>query len=55
MPDEKKKSLAVKKEEKSVPAAKKLQSGSIQEFNNLLDTFRSELMWDPFRGFEWTR
>ena len=22
-------------------------------FNRLLDTFRGELVWDPFRGFEW--
>jgi HSP20 family protein len=32
---------------------KEPQPGSIHEFNKLLDTFRNEIVWDPFRGFEW--
>jgi len=36
-----------------VPAVKELQPSQIQAFNSLLDTFRSEIVWDPFRGFEW--
>jgi HSP20 family protein len=50
---EKKGILAVKKAKKTMPAVKESQPGSIQEFNKLLDTFRSEIVWDPFRGFEW--
>jgi HSP20 family protein len=50
---EKKGGLSVKKAEKPVPAVKEPQPGSIQEFNKWLNTFRSEIMWDPFRGFEW--
>ena len=53
MSKEKKGTLAVKKEKKLLPAVKDAQPGSIQAFNRLLDTFRSELVWDPFRGFEW--
>jgi len=52
MSKEKKGSLAVKRS-KSVPAVEEPRPGSIQEFNRLLDTFRSEMVWDPFRGFEW--
>ena len=52
MSKEKKGSLAVKAK-KTVPAVKEPQPGSIQELNRLLDTFRSEMVWDPFRGFEW--
>jgi len=43
----------VKIEKKLVPAVKEPQPDPIQEFNRLLDTFRSEIVWDPFRGFEW--
>jgi len=53
MSKEKKGPLAVKKEKKPVPAVKEPQPDSIQEFYRLLDTFRSEIVWDPFRGFEW--
>ena len=52
MSKEKKGVLAVKKAKKPVPAVKEPQPGSIQEFNKLLDTFRSKIVWDPFRGFE---
>ncbi len=45
MSKEKKGALAVRKEEKPVPALRHAQPSSIQE---LLDT-----IWDPFRGFEW--
>lgn len=51
MSKEKKGALAVKAK-KPVPAVKEPQPGSIQEFNKLLDTFRSKIVWDPFRGFE---
>jgi len=50
---EKKLVPAVKKEKKPVPAVKEPQPDTIQEFSRLLDTFRSEIVWDPFRGFEW--
>jgi HSP20 family protein len=50
---EKKGDLAVKKAEKPVPAVKEPQPDPIQELNRLIDTFRSEIVWDPFRGFEW--
>ncbi len=53
MSKEKKGALAVKKEKKYLPAVKKPQSDTIQDFNKLLDTFRNEIVWDPFRGFEW--
>ncbi len=53
MSKEKKGALAVKKTNKPTIAVKKPQPSEIQEFNKLLDTFRSELIWDPFRGFEW--
>ena len=53
MSKEKKGALAVKKAKKTLPAVKEPQPDSIQEFNKLLDTFRSEIVWDPFRGFEW--
>jgi HSP20 family protein len=53
MSKEKKGALAVKKEKKLLPPVKDAQPSSIQAFNRLLDTFRSELVWDPFRGFEW--
>ena len=36
-----------------MPAVEEPQPSPIQEFNRLLDTFRSEMVWDPFRGFEW--
>jgi len=49
MSKEKKGALARKKTKKSVPAVKESQPGSIQEFNKLLDTFRNEIVWDPFR------
>ena len=44
---------ADKIEEKLVPAVKEPQSDTIQKFSSLLDTFRNEMVWDPFRGFEW--
>jgi HSP20 family protein len=53
MSKEKRKSLAVKKEKKTVPAVRKPQPESIQDLDQLLDTLRSEIVWDPFRGFEW--
>jgi HSP20 family protein len=53
MSKEKKGTLAVKKAKKPVPAVRGSQPSGIQEFNRLLDTFRGELVWDPFRGFEW--
>ena len=37
-------------------AVRKPQPSVVQNFNNLLDTFRDEFgfyLWDPFRGFEW--
>jgi len=53
MSKEKKGALVVKKVKKPAIAVREPQSSEIQEFNKLLDTFRSELVWDPFRGFEW--
>jgi HSP20 family protein len=53
MSKEKKGALAVKKAKKTLPAVREPQPSSIQEFNKLLDTFRNEIVWDPFRGFEW--
>jgi HSP20 family protein len=50
---EKKGALAVKKAKKSLPAVREPEPDSILEFNKLLDTFRNEIVWDPFRGFEW--
>jgi HSP20 family protein len=50
---EKKGTLAVKKAEKPETAEEEPQPSAIQEFNRMLDTFRSEMVWDPFRGFEW--
>jgi len=52
MSKEKKGSLTVRRG-KGVPSVEEPRQGSIQEFNRLLDTFRSEMVWDPFRGFEW--
>jgi len=52
MSKEKKGTLATKKA-KTLPAVRESQPGLIIEFNKLLDTFRNELVWDPFRGFEW--
>jgi HSP20 family protein len=53
MSEKKKGTLAVRKAKKPVLAVREPQPSVIQEFNRLLDTFRSELVWDPFRGFEW--
>jgi HSP20 family protein len=53
MSEKKKGTLAVRKAKKPVLAVRELQPSWIQEFNRLLDTFRGELVWDPFRGFEW--
>ena len=53
MSEKKKGTLAVRKEKKPVLAVREPQPSWIQEFNRLLDTFRGELVWDPFRGFEW--
>ena len=53
MSKEKKGALAVKKEKKTVPAVKEPEPETIQDFNQMLDTLRSEIVWDPFRGFEW--
>ena len=53
MSKEKKGALAVKREKKPALAVKGPEPDSIQEFNKLLDTFRNEIVWDPFRGFEW--
>lgn len=53
MSKEKKGTLAVKKEKKTVPEAKEPEPETIQDFNQMLDTLRSEIVWDPFRGFEW--
>jgi HSP20 family protein len=56
MPEKKKGTLAIKKAKKPVLAVRKPQPSVIQNFNNLLDTFRNEFggyLWDPFRGFEW--
>ncbi len=50
---EKNGTLSVKNAEKPVPAVKEPQPGPLEEFNKLFNTFRSEIMWDPFRGFEW--
>ena len=44
---------AVKIEEKLVPAVTEPEPDTIQKFSTLLDTFRNEIVWDPFRGFEW--
>jgi HSP20 family protein len=56
MPEKKKGTLAIKKAKKPVLAVRKPQPSEIQNFSNLLDTFRDEFgfyLWDPFRGFEW--
>jgi HSP20 family protein len=53
MSKEKKGALAVKKEKKTLPAVKKPEPDTIQDFNQMIDTLRSEIVWDPFRGFEW--
>jgi len=56
MPEKKKGTLAIKKAKKSVLAVRKPQPSVIQNFNDLLDTFRDEFggyLWDPYRGFEW--
>ena len=45
--------LTTKKAKEPVLAVTAPQPSWIQEFNRLLDTFRSEIVWDPFRGFEW--
>jgi HSP20 family protein len=52
MSKEKKGALAVKKEKKPL-AVKEPRQDSIQDLNQLLDSLRSEIVWDPFRGFEW--
>jgi HSP20 family protein len=53
MSKEKKETPAVKKAKKPVLAVREPQPSWTQEFNRLLDTFRDEFVWDPFRGFEW--
>src|SRR4030042_5495290 len=56
MPEKKKGTLAIKKTKKPVLAVRKPQPSVIQNFNDLLDTFRHEFggyLWDPYRGFEW--
>jgi HSP20 family protein len=56
MPEKKKGALAIKKAKKPVLAVRKPQPRVIQNFNDLLDTFRDEFgnyLWDPYRGFEW--
>jgi HSP20 family protein len=53
MSKEKKGALVVKKEKKTLPAVKKPEPDTIQDFNQMIDTLRSEIVWDPFRGFEW--
>src|SRR3990170_6065916 len=53
MSEKKKGTLAVRKAKKPALAVREPQPNMIQEFNRLLDTFRNELVWDPFRGFEW--
>jgi HSP20 family protein len=56
MPEKKKGILAIKKAKKAVLAVRKPQPREIQNFNELLDTFRNEFggyLWDPYRGFEW--
>ena len=56
MSEKKKGALAIKKAKKSVLAVRKPQPREIQDFNELLDTFRNEFggyLWDPYRGFEW--
>ncbi len=52
MSKEKKGTLAIKKAKKTAIVVREPQR-DIQAFNRLLDTFRSDLVWDPFRGFEW--
>ena len=52
MAKEKKGTLATKAK-KPLIAVREPQPSWIQELNSLLDTFRDELVWDPFRGFEW--
>jgi HSP20 family protein len=52
MSEKKKDKLAVRKAKKPI-AVRETQPSVIQEFNRLLDTFRYDLVWDPFRGFEW--
>ena len=52
MSKEKKGDLALKKEKKPL-AVKEPKPSEIEDFTKLLDTFRTELVWDPFRGFEW--
>jgi len=56
MPEKKKGTLAIKKAKKPVLAVRKPQPSVIQNFNDLLDTFRDEFggyLWDPYKGFEW--
>jgi HSP20 family protein len=56
MPEKKKGTLAIKKAKSPVLAVRKPQPREIQNFNDLLDTFRNEFggyLWDPYRGFEW--
>jgi HSP20 family protein len=56
MSEKKKGTLAIKKAKKPVLAVRKPQPREIQNFNELLDTFRNEFggyLWDPYRGFEW--
>ena len=56
MAEKKKGNLAIKKAKKHVLAVRKPQPREIQDFSDLLDTFRNEFggyLWDPFRGFEW--
>jgi len=53
MSKEKKGALAVNKKKKTVPAVKEPEPDSIQDLNQMLDALRSEIVWDPFRGFEW--
>jgi HSP20 family protein len=54
--EKKKGALAIRKAKKPVLAVRKPQPREIQNFNDLLDTFRDEFggyLWDPYRGFEW--
>jgi HSP20 family protein len=56
MPEKKKGTLSIKKARNPVLAVRKPQPMEIQNFNDLLDTFRNEFggyLWDPYRGFEW--
>jgi HSP20 family protein len=56
MPEKKKGTLAIRKAKKPVLAVRKPSPSEIQNFNELLDTFRNEFggyLWDPYRGFEW--